>query len=113
MGCANDCRRATLQARIDRLMHWSPGGRWVIHLLSVLFLSEIGFSTPAYAQRTEAAQTVHAGVVLVATVTTQSSIPLGGIVVSIVHDGKEVVNGVTDAEGKVRFDQLAPGTYSI
>jgi CheY-like chemotaxis protein len=94
-------------------MHCSSGGRWVVRLLSVLFVFTTAQSTSAYAQRTESAQTVRAKAVLQATVTTQSSIPLGGVLVSVLRDGTEVVNGVTDGDGKVKFDQLEPGTYSI
>ena len=32
---------------------------------------------------------------------------------SVLREGTEVVNGVTDGDGKVKFDQLDPGTYSI
>ena len=77
-GRANDCRPDNMRARIDRLMHCSSGGRWVVRLLSVLFAFATAQSTSVYAQQ-EAAQTVRAKAVLQATVTTQSSIPLGGV----------------------------------
>ena len=94
-------------------MHCSSGGRWVVRLLSVLFVFATAQSPSAYAQRTESAQTVRARAVLQATVTTQGSIPLGGVLVSVLRNGTEVINSVTDADGKVTFDQLDPGTYSI
>jgi hypothetical protein len=94
-------------------MQVSPGCRWVIRLLSFFIFSFIACSVPALAQRTEAASTVRAKAVLQATVTTQGNIPLGGMVVSVVRDATEVANSVTDGEGKVTFDQLEPGTYSI
>ncbi len=94
-------------------MHCSSGGRWVVRLLSVLFVFATAQSPSAYAQRAESAQTVRAKAVLQATVTTQGSIPLGGVLVSVLRNGTEVINSVTDADGKVTFDQLDPGTYSI
>jgi TonB-dependent receptor-like protein/carboxypeptidase family protein len=94
-------------------MQVSPGGRWVIRLLSFLLFSVIVTSLPAYAQRSEASQPARVKAVLVATVTTQGTIALGGVTVSVMRDGAEVANGATDGDGKVSFDQLNPGAYSI
>ena len=92
-------------------MQFSPGRRWLGRLLTLLSVS-LASSLPVYAQRTESAQTIRAKATLHATVTTQGTIPLGGVVVSVVRAGTEAASGVTDAEGKVSFD-LDPGTYSL
>jgi hypothetical protein len=92
-------------------MQFSPGRRWLVRLLILLFVP-LASSLPVYAQRTESAQTVRAKATLHATVTTQGTIPLGGVVVSVLRDGTEAASGVTDADGKVSLD-LDPGTYSL
>src|SRR5690242_15462295 len=111
---ANDCsggnRRATIR---DVLMQVSAGFRWAIRLSSFLVFWLIACPFPALAQRSEASQPVRAKAVLQATVTTQGNIPLGGMVVSVVRDGTEVASSATDGDGKVTFDQLEPGAYSI
>jgi hypothetical protein len=94
-------------------MQVSAGSRWAIRLSSFLVFWFLAFPFPAFAQRTEAPQPVRAKAVLQATVTTQGNIPLGGMVVSVVRDGTEVASSATDGEGKVTFDQLEPGAYSI
>jgi hypothetical protein len=94
-------------------MSCSFGGRWLVRLLALLSLVPTARPLPAYAQRAESAQTARARASLQATVTTQGTVPLGGVVVSLLRNGAEVVNGVTDAEGRVTFDQLDPGSYSI
>src|SRR5262249_45893889 len=109
---ANDCSDGDPQAKIDLRMQWSPG-RWGIRLLSLLLFSLVASSFPAYAQRTEVSQPARGKGVLQATVTTQGTIPLGGVTVSVMRDGAEVANGVTDGDGRVSFDQLNPGAYSI
>ena len=94
-------------------MQVSAGFRWAIRLSSFLVFWLIACPFPALAQRSEASQPVRAKAVLQATVTTQGNIPLGGMVVSVVRDGTEVASSATDGDGKVTFDQLQPGAYSI
>ncbi|HEX7798150.1 MAG TPA: TonB-dependent receptor [Vicinamibacterales bacterium] len=94
-------------------MQVSAGSRWAIRLSSFLVFWFLASPFPAFAQRTEASQPVRAKAVLQATVTTQGNIPLGGMVVSVVRDGTEVASNPTDGEGKVTFDQLEPGAYSV
>ena len=94
-------------------MHFPSGGRWLVRLLTLVSLLSTAWPLPVHAQRTESAQPSRVPAALVATVTTQSTVPLGGVVVSLLRDGAEAANGVTDAEGKVKFEQLVPGPYSI
>src|SRR5262245_42797649 len=113
-GCVGLCKRLQTRqqrARIDRLMPLSPGGRWLVRLPALLFL--FASPLPVYGQRSEAAQPVRPKATLQATVTTQATIPLGGVVVSLSRDTTEVASGVTDADGKVTFEQLAPGNYTL
>jgi hypothetical protein len=48
-----------------------------------------------------------------ATVTTQGTIPLGGVLVTLSNSGGEVASVATDGDGKVRFERLKPGDYVI
>src|SRR5262245_17798859 len=93
-------------------MQFSLGGRWLVHLLTLFSLS-FASTLPAHAQRTESTPGPRATAALQATVTTQGTIPLGGVVVALLQGSIEVATGVTDNEGKVSFDHLAPGAYVL
>jgi|KBSSwiStaDraftv2_1062776.scaffolds.fasta_scaffold06403_4 Carboxypeptidase regulatory-like domain len=93
-------------------MQFSPGGRRIVRLLTLLSCLAI-VHIPVHAQRTESAQSPSAKGVVQATVTTQGTIPLGGVVVSLLREDAEVASGVTDADGRVRFDQVNPGLYTV
>jgi hypothetical protein len=56
---------------------------------------------------------VQATGVIQATVTTQGTIPLGGVLVTLSSNGREIASLATDGDGKVRFEGLAPATYTI
>ena len=94
-------------------MHVASGGRRMARLLLLISLFVCVRFLPVHAQRSESAQPAASRGVLQATVTTQGTIPLGGIVVSLLRNGGEVASSATDGEGKVRFDQLPPGPYTI
>jgi carboxypeptidase family protein/TonB-dependent receptor-like protein len=98
---------------MDRLMACSPGSARFVRLLALCSLLVSFHSVPARAQRAEARQPVVSAGAIQGTVTTQGTIPLGGIVVTLRRDGSDVATAVSDADGKVRFEHLSPGTYSI
>jgi hypothetical protein len=85
---------------------------WAVRqLLAILFVlvAVLAGSPAAQAQNADAStpgaiQTV---------VTTQQSIPLAGALVKVMSGSAEVASLATDGEGKVRFEGLRPGTYSL
>src|SRR3954471_16316019 len=93
---ANDCRHVKLRARIDRPMQFSAGGRRILRLLILCSVVATAQALPVYAQRAESAQVPTTNGALQVTVTTQGNIPLGGVVVSLLRNGTEVTNSVTD-----------------
>src|SRR5262245_7435041 len=84
----------------------------LVRLLAIVILFA-AWSAPAAAQRVESAQPSGRDGVLQGTVTTQGTIALGGVEVSLRRNTTEVASAVSDGDGKVHFDRLEPGTYSV
>jgi hypothetical protein len=96
-----------------------PPGRLVRPLPLIALIVSLAVST-AFAQRPAAGTAVEPSTVpqgsnsISGTVTTQNgSIPLGGALVSLTARGGEVASYTSDSDGAFRFDNLAPGSYTI
>ena len=94
---------------MDPPMRCSSGGGQLVCLLTLLLLISAALSARGSAQRAESAPPAKG--TLQATVTTQGTIPLGGVVVSVLREGRAIATGVTDADGTVHVD-LDPGSYT-
>lgn len=95
-------------------MQSGSGFRQLVRLLTIFFL--VFGIAPSFvqAQRAEAPQpTSGLNGVIAATVTTQGTIPLAGVLVTVQSNGADVANLATDGDGHVRFERLPPGRYSI
>lgn len=54
-----------------------------------------------------------AGVISGAVSTQDGSIPLGGVVVSLMRDAQEVATVISEADGSFRFENVAGGSYTV
>ena len=84
-----------------------------MRLLAIPLLMALVRPLPVRAQRAEAPQPANSTGVIQAIVTTQNSIPLGGVLVALKGEAGEVASLASDGDGKVRFDRVRPGKYAM
>lgn len=81
---------------------------------SALARTQSGSTAPTTAPTTAPAQPHAALGTVHGVVTTQSgSIPLGGVIVSLVKDGVEAASLASEGDGTFRFSDLVPGQYML
>ena len=101
-------------------MFCPPGGGWAVRLLLLLAAFGAISGRPAWAQRPPAPTesrttpaTTDTGAIHGSVTTQQGTIPLGGVVVSLVKDGAEIANVASEADGAYRFDAVPAGNYIL
>ena len=95
-------------------MPCSPVGVWLVRLSVALSLVLAVGAPAARAEPPEPLQknTTSSGIVQ-GVVTTQGSIPLGGVLATLRDDTGEVASIASDGDGKFRFEGVKPGRYSV
>ena len=91
-------------------MHLSVSKR-VWRVVFLLWLG-LGLGVPLRAQRPEPVVAPGAGVIHGA-VTTQTTIPLGGAMVSLFDGSAEITHVVSEGDGTFHFEALRPGRYTV
>jgi Carboxypeptidase regulatory-like domain len=108
-----NCRCDDRRARIDRHMHCSPRSGRFNRLLPLLLLIVLFRPSQAQAQAAESSGPPQRTGVVQGVVTTQGTIPLAGVLVTLLTGTTSVASLASDADGKVRFDRVKPGNYTI
>src|SRR5215218_3654363 len=88
-------------------MPFARPGRTVAGLLiAILFLPTAGSMAASQ-------EAVAAGSIRGVTATQNGTIPLGGVVISLVNTSGEVSSAVSEADGSFTFGSVVPGAYSL
>src|SRR5262245_18225151 len=89
------------------------GGSRIARLLPIFLLLAGHFPAQVQAQRADTDRTHEAAGAIAATVTTQGTIALAGVLVTLKQGTTDISALATDADGRVRFSQLAAGQYTL